>query len=147
MQVSLFANVQQSWTLAIEISLLYRHGDSSDRRIAVRCTRGSQVIFLRTVCSDRISLYSPSIFYSSVAQTATRERKKGSRVARRRSREHRRKKNPSGIITLSVTSCSISTVRKLADLSRTSFYLERPKCVIVHENNFRRTDIIILPFL
>ncbi|KAM0733065.1 hypothetical protein ACS0PU_012614 [Formica fusca] len=41
---------------------------------------------------DCISLYSPSIFYSSVAQTATRERKKGSRVARRRSKEHRRKK-------------------------------------------------------
>lgn len=38
--------------------------------------------------SDRISLYSPSIFYSSVAQTATRERKKGSRVARREDREN-----------------------------------------------------------
>lgn len=87
---------------------------------------------------DRISLYSPSIFYSSVAQTATRERKKGFRVAQKIERTQTQK-NPSGIITLSVTSCSISAFAVSTFIQDELQFREHN--VIVLENNFRQTDI------
>jgi len=93
---------------------------------------------------DRISLYSPSIFYSSVAQTATRERKKGSRVTQKIERTQTQK-NPSGIITLSVTSCSISASAVSAFIQdelqfRESIIVRQRNCSR-EINNFRQTDI------
>lgn len=93
---------------------------------------------------DRISFYSPSIFYSFVAQTATRERKKGSRVAQKIERTQTQK-NPFGIITLSVTSCSISAFAVSAFIQDELQF--RKHNVIVLENNCRQTDVCILLFL